>query len=450
MAEYHYKYNPSKGSGQSGKAPDGLGGGDGNNGDELFSWIIIVIALAVFWPLGLFLLFRKLMSASTSSRANTGRTSATRSNYTYNYTYNYDKVRSAAKEAAKEAQAAAQTAVQAVRDTAKATTQTVRNATQTATTQPAQSKATYQPKAKVKAEPMPGTMAQKPVNPKAGRGFIITGSILTGTFLFSLMMVLLDALAYGLNGDALPALGALSCFTGIGLVFLYVGLFRRKKVKMFRKYLMLIGMRKSVSISTLSKATRRSYKKVCDDLQDMLDQGILPIGYLDLSNDKLVLTTEGIEDEQAEPVEEETPETAKPDDGILAEIRAVNDSIPDPVMSAKIDRIEEITGKILDYQRRYPDKAGQLRNFLNYYLPTTLKILRAYAQLEEQGIEGENISAAKSRIEGMMDKVVEGFEKQLDKLFQNDVLDISSDVAVLEKMLDNDGLGSSGMTMGGT
>ena len=48
-----------------------------------------------------------------------------------------------------------------------------------------------------------------------------------------------------------------------------------------------------------------------------------------------------------------------------------------------------------------------------------------------------------------MDKVVEGFEKQLDKLFQNDVLDISSDVAVLERMLDNDGLGSSGMTMGG-
>lgn len=436
MAEYHYKYNPTKKPGQSQKAPDGLGGNNSDgSGDDLFSWIIIVIALAVFWPLGLFLLFRKLMSASTSSRANTGRTSATRSNYTYNYTYNYDKVRSAAKEAQNAAQGAAQAAVQAVRSAAQSVSS------------PAQPKA--RPKRSAKAEPMPGTMAQKAVNPKAGRGFIITGGILTGTFLFSLLMTVLAALAEGFVWDFLPALGALGCFTGIGLIFLYVGLFRRKKVKMFRKYLMLIGMRKSVSISTLAKATRRSHKKVCDDLQDMLDQGILPIGYLDLANDKLVLTTDGIEDEPDEEDEEEKQEEARPDDSILAEIRAVNDSIPDPVMSAKIDRIEEITGKILDYQRKYPAKAGQLRNFLNYYLPTTLKILRAYAQLEEQGIEGENISAAKARIEGMMDKVVEGFEKQLDKLFQNDVLDISSDVAVLEKMLDNDGLGSSGMTLGG-
>ncbi len=429
MAEYHYKYTPSKGSGAS--------NGGGGDGDDLFSWILIVIALAAFWPLGLFLLFRKLMSASTSSRSNTGRTSATRSNYTYNYTYNYDKVRSAAREAKEAVQDAAQSVSQSVKDAARSVSQ------------PARPQTAYQPKAKVKAEPMPGTMAQKPVNPKAGRGFIITGGILTGTFLFCLLMTVLAALAEGFVWDFLPALGALGCFTGIGLIFLYVGLFRRKKVKMFRKYLMLIGMRKSVSISTLAKATRRSYKKVCDDLQDMLDQGILPIGYLDLSNDKLVLTTEGIEDELDEDEEEEKVEEAKPDGGVLAEIRAVNDSIPDPVMSAKIDRIEEITGKILDYQRKYPAKAGQLRNFLNYYLPTTLKILRAYAQLEEQGIEGENISAAKARIEGMMDKVVEGFEKQLDKLFQNDALDISSDVAVLEKMLENDGLGSSGMTMGG-
>ena len=117
-------------------------------------------------------------------------------------------------------------------------------------------------------------------------------------------------------------------------------------------------------------------------------------------------------------------------------------------MSRKIDRIGEITGKILDYQRKNPAKAPELRQFLNYYLPTTLKILRAYAQMEAQGVEGENISAAKRRIEDMMDKVVEGFEKQLDQLFATDVMDITTDVEVLERMLDKDGLGS-GMTLGG-
>ena len=64
-------------------------------------------------------------------------------------------------------------------------------------------------------------------------------------------------------------------------------------------------------------------------------------------------------------------------------------------------------------------------------------------------MEGENITAAKVRIEGMMDKVVEGFEQQLDRLFQDDAMDITSDVEVLERMLEKDGLGSSGMTLGG-
>ena len=64
--------------------------------------------------------------------------------------------------------------------------------------------------------------------------------------------------------------------------------------------------------------------------------------------------------------------------------------------------------------------------------------------MEAQGIEGENISAAKERIEGMMDKVVEGFEKQLDKLFQDDAMDITTDVEVLERMLDKDGHSGKG------
>ena len=108
-----------------------------------------------------------------------------------------------------------------------------------------------------------------------------------------------------------------------------------------------------------------------------------------------------------------------------------------------------IRDRILDYQKKHPNRQGQLRTFLNYYLPTTLKILRAYAQLEAQGIEGENISAAKARIEGMMDQVVAGFEKQLDKLFQDDALDIAADVEVLENMLKKDGLSDGqGITLG--
>ena len=105
---------------------------------------------------------------------------------------------------------------------------------------------------------------------------------------------------------------------------------------------------------------------------------------------------------------------------------------------------------MFEYQRSHPQKSPQLHSFLSYYLPTTLKILRAYAQLEDQEVEGENISAAMDRIEGMMDKVVEGFEKQLDQLFQGDALDITADVEVLERMLAKDGLSSGdGLRLGG-
>lgn len=398
MAEYHYKYDPSQGSQNQ------------NGGDDLLSWIVIVIALAVFWPLGLFLLFRKLMSASTTSgrsnRRQTTRPSQTGSTYHYTYTYNPNQAKQA-----KQARSVAQ---------------------------PAPAAPAPAPAPAVTAGP-----AQPAVRKLAGGGFIAGGSVMTGLFGCFLLISLADAIGTGAAlADSLGGLLAMACFTGIGLVLLYVGLFRRKRSKLFRKYQALIGRRDSVNISTLVNATGRSYKKVCDELQDMLDFGVLPMGYLDLANDKLVLTSQGITDQpqaEAQATEEKTD-----DDTILAQIKMVNDAIPDPVMSAKIDRIGTLTGKILDYQRKNPDKDSQLRSFLNYYLPTTLKILRAYAQLDQQGIEGENISAAKARIEGMMDKVVEGFEKQLDKLFRDEALDITSDVSVLEKMLDKDGLGQGG------
>lgn len=238
--------------------------------------------------------------------------------------------------------------------------------------------------------------------------------------------------------EILPSL----CLTAGGLGLWIAGGQQKKKLRRFRQYLATIGRNKTVSISALSSATGRSAHTVREDLQEMLDEGCFPTGFLDYGGDKLVLSTGGIQ---------ETPKSApapkadtSAENAVLAEIRAVNDAIEHAGLSAQIDRIGVITAKIFDYQKSHPAAAPQLHSFLSYYLPTTLKILRAYAQLEDQGIEGENITAAKQRIEGMMDKVVEGFEKQLDQLFQGDALDITTDVMVLEQMLSKDGLSSDG------
>ena len=242
----------------------------------------------------------------------------------------------------------------------------------------------------------------------------------------------------------------LPCIAAAGLGGLWAGLRKRKQASRWRSYMAMIGRQSSVSISVLASATGLTPAKVRNDLADMLDDGLFPQGFLDYGGDRLVLSNEGAAPPPRQEEKAAPPPPAKEDENaILAEIRAVNDAIDDEKMSAQIDRIGVITAKILDYQKTHPDKAPQLHSFLSYYLPTTLKILRAYAQLEDQEVSGSNITAAMQRIEGMMDKVVEGFEKQLDLLFQGDAMDITTDVEVLERMLAKDGLSDQeGLTLG--
>ena len=281
---------------------------------------------------------------------------------------------------------------------------------------------------------------------ESGTGLIIGGGIMSAIFALGTIATSIEFLQY-LDGDVL--IGVLAClmFMAGGLSMLFTGIGMNRRSERYMNYLAYIGANREVPLAHMAATFGVSVSALCKDLRRMLSKGILPTGYLDLAEGKLYLTEMGYhasEPKQEAPPEETPQEAAAREDDILREIRQVNDSIPDAVMSAKIDRIEEITGKILKYQKEHPNKEGQLRTFLNYYLPTTLKILRAYAQLDAQGIEGENISAAKKRIEDMMDQVVYGFEKQLDKLFQDDAMDITSDVEVLENMLKKDGLSDEG------
>lgn len=283
---------------------------------------------------------------------------------------------------------------------------------------------------------------------RQGRLMTIPGAIVA--FIFSIGFVSVVG-TYGFTWveDWFPLLG----FMMAGLTTMGFGIARTRLGRRQRLYLGAIGNKSSIFISDLAATAGVSERKVMSDLQRMLSDGTLPMGYIDRASGRLVLTDQGYEQPKGEEPKrsatQREPTQEEKDQAILREIREINDVIPGDEMSRKIDRIEEITGRILAYARHHPAKAGELRQFLNYYLPTTLKILRAYAQMDAQGVEGENITAAKARIEGMMDKVVDGFEKQLDQLFQTDAMDITTDVEVLERMLEKDGLGSNGMTLGG-
>ncbi len=280
-------------------------------------------------------------------------------------------------------------------------------------------------------------------------GGVMAGMCALGTI--AQLATFVESLRYGFFfADELVNVFVMLAGFGVGLGMLLTGREQRGRMERYTNYLAYIGANRQVSLAPMAAAMDVSVRRLTRDLRKMLATHVLPTGYLDLKAGKLMLTEMGYTEPEPEPEPQPEPEKNQQpsqEDEILREIRLINDLIPDPVISAKIDRIEEVTHKILQYQKTHPQRTEQLRTFLNYYLPTTLDILRSYARLDAQGVEGENITAAKQRIEGMMDKVVEGFEKQLDKLFSSDAMDIAADVQVLENMLKKDGLSGDNMKL---
>ena len=121
-------------------------------------------------------------------------------------------------------------------------------------------------------------------------------------------------------------------------------------------------------------------------------------------------------------------------------IRRLNDEIPDERMSAQIDLIERLTAQIFDSVRQKPEKLGQIRQFLNYYLPTTIKLMEQYVTLQNQQLKTRNIEDGMQKIEALLDKVIVAFRRQLDALFASDVVDITADIRVMEQMMASEGL----------
>lgn len=128
-------------------------------------------------------------------------------------------------------------------------------------------------------------------------------------------------------------------------------------------------------------------------------------------------------------------------DKALSEMRRLNDAIEDEKISAQIDHLEQVTRKIIDRVVAEPKKLPQIRRFMNYYLPTTLKILNAYDRMDSAGIAGDNITTTKQKVENMMDTIVKAYDKQLDALYGEEALDISTDITVMENLLAREGLG---------
>ncbi len=261
---------------------------------------------------------------------------------------------------------------------------------------------------------------------------------------------LVTALCVALGGGAM----LLSAFTN------------RRKARAFARCITVSGTEGIVDIASLSATLGMRSSELDRQLTEMIDRGYYgEKAYIDHRRGLLVIDPADMRDvyrreDEAKKTEAQREQEAQQSEyeRIIAAIQQADEDIDDEVMSAKIRRMQSLTAAIFREVEAHPEKKPKITRFMSYYLPTTLKLLNAYARIEEQGVSGENMAKAKADIEGIADTLVDGYEKQLDTLYRAEAMDIAGDVRVIEQMMQADGLsspfsditGTSGQTMGGT
>ena len=299
--------------------------------------------------------------------------------------------------------------------------------------------APYDYSARYQAHDLPTAEQQKAK--KRRQSLINWCTVLGGLFLFAGVTELPDSIYYGLWNDLFSNLFMVVGGGGA----LVLGLFLRRVSRLERQLDKVVGDRDNIPLNELFAAAGIPEKEGRKVLESAIDHGYFGAdAYIDNRTDFLVVR--GDAPIPAPPAQESAPQPDPDPAGesqyqrLLRQLHEAGASLADPVLRDKAARLETVSARIFALAEADPGKEDQLRKFVNYYLPTALKLLHTYAQLDGQGVDGENITKTKQSIERSLDLLVTAFENQLDKLFQSDALDVSADIAALEGMLNLDGL----------
>ena len=209
----------------------------------------------------------------------------------------------------------------------------------------------------------------------------------------------------------------------------------------------------------LANDVGRDLKSVRKDLRQMLRRNWFLEGHLDKQENCLIVTNDTYRQylhaeeqqrlcrlEEEKRVEEkgtipqQVREALEAGEAYIRRIRKCNDDIPGEEVSAKITRTEQLVQQIFERVEEHPETVSDIRKLMEYYLPTTVKLLDAYAELDAQPVQGEHIASSKREIEAALDTLNIAFEKLLDGLFRDTAWDVSADISVLQTMLAQEGL----------
>ena len=310
-------------------------------------------------------------------------------------------------------------------------------------------------------------------------GFMILGPLALAAMIWAMVVFV--------GGSSYELMTFLRVFLAVFLPLIVIsggmtlrGISQRRRLNRFRMYVRELNGRSYISVKELAYRTNQSEKFLTKDLQKMIKHRMFTEGHLDRQNTCLMVTHEAYEQylgaqnsleerqkqarlkaqeerqeklKQEKAAEEKTKEAAAASDlpeelrAVIAEgreyirqMREANDAIPGEDISKKLTRLELIIDKIFTHVEKHPEQTDELHKFMNYYLPTTLKLVNAYREFDEQPVQGENIRKAKQEIEDTLDTIISAFEKLFDSMFEDAAMDISTDISVLETMLAQEGL----------
>lgn len=275
---------------------------------------------------------------------------------------------------------------------------------------------------------------------------------------------LVSAVVGGGGLMAIPGILSTAALGG-GVWLLSSGIRTIGMVQRFDKYVKAMGGKTYCDLQKLARAVGKPQKFVRKELKGMIDSGLFLEGHMDEEETSLITSDDTFvhyletqqrkavqkqqevvetikkqKEDEAKKVSAQVQEVLDKGNAFIREIRRCNDAIPGEIISGKISRIETIVQMIFTRAEAHPEIVPDLKKLMDYYLPMTVKLLNAYAEMDAQPIQGENIQNAKREIEATLDTLNTAFEKLLDSIFKETALDISSDISVLQTILAQEGL----------
>lgn len=292
----------------------------------------------------------------------------------------------------------------------------------------------------------------------------IVGGVLTSSFGVATLVYMITVMVTG-GGGLSGNIILLLAFLAGSAILMGKGVAMVGNISTFQRYIRIIDKREYCDVKELADKTGKRESFVKKKLRQMIQRRLFLHGHMDKKESCLMVTEEAwqqyltaenqlaerrkqeqiIEKQRKVKTEEKTHSQevqAVLDEGnaYIARIHQSNEAIPGEAISAKISHMEMIVRKIFQRAQEQPAVIPDLKKLMEYYLPTTVKLLDAYEQLDGQPIQGENIASSKKEIEETLDTLNIAFEKLLDSVFKDIAWDVSTDISVLHTILAQEGL----------